>query len=567
MSGSVPFSLNSPRKLRHVLLEGAMIGLLSLTLNLIGNGRVSLWDRDEPRYAGCTREMRSSGDWIHPTFNAEPRYHKPVLIYWLMLAGTAIGGDNPFGARLVSPWPGRPPAAGLGLGTPDARQSGWAAGGAGAGDVPDHGGRVEAGDHRRDPGVSGRGLPVRPLGTGADSHQNWWPRSSGFLLGLAVLTKSPAGPVLIMASGVASWWWGGPTAWLPRLRWRWGPLLALGVALPWNVVIMHQIRGRVLRRRRRLPHRPAGDQRHRGARGVSRATISSRGWLTFYPWSVVLPAALAAAWARRRQDPLAGFLLGWLIGPLILLECVRTKLIHYYLPAFPAAALLVGWLLARVAEDLRPAALKYWTLGRAAFRTTVVAGSVVFAGLVAAAFVLPAPLRAPALTLAACSAAGTILVPRELRAGRTERAAYWTAGLAAGCLATAASWLLPAAEPYRLSTVVGRKLAALEQGESAGAVLCSFQTPGTIYALGHPAPLLRSRAGIVRAVSDHGKVLTALMPEELAILRNEPALQVKIHETVRGFNIEKARTETIHLAVIRPDGKLLGDRPADSIRR
>src|SRR5439155_16155500 len=83
-------------------VEAALIGLLALTLNLIGNGRVSLWDRDEPRYAGCTREMRASGDWIHPTFNAEPRYHKPVLIYWLMLVGTALGGDNPFGARLVS---------------------------------------------------------------------------------------------------------------------------------------------------------------------------------------------------------------------------------------------------------------------------------------------------------------------------------------------------------------------------------------------------------------------------------------------------------------------------------
>src|SRR4029079_7221631 len=75
--------------------------LLSLALNLVGNGRVSLWDRDEPRYATCTREMRASGDCVRPTFNREPRYYKPVLIYWLMLAGTAVGGDNPFGARLV----------------------------------------------------------------------------------------------------------------------------------------------------------------------------------------------------------------------------------------------------------------------------------------------------------------------------------------------------------------------------------------------------------------------------------------------------------------------------------
>src|SRR6185437_9251913 len=79
-----------------------LIVLLALTLNLAGNGRVSLWDRDEPRYACCVREMRGRADWLHPTFNNEPRYQKPVLIYWLMRAGFAIGGDNPFGARLVS---------------------------------------------------------------------------------------------------------------------------------------------------------------------------------------------------------------------------------------------------------------------------------------------------------------------------------------------------------------------------------------------------------------------------------------------------------------------------------
>src|SRR4051812_41509064 len=87
---------------RGVVLEAAMVGLLALTLNLVGNGRVSLWDRDEPRYAGCTREVRDRADWVYPTFNGEPRFHKPVLIYWLMRAGFALGGVNPFGARLAS---------------------------------------------------------------------------------------------------------------------------------------------------------------------------------------------------------------------------------------------------------------------------------------------------------------------------------------------------------------------------------------------------------------------------------------------------------------------------------
>src|SRR5262249_20511261 len=53
-------------------------------------------------YAVCVREMRSRGDWINPTFNGQPRYHKPVLIYWLTGLSTALAGDNPFGLRLVS---------------------------------------------------------------------------------------------------------------------------------------------------------------------------------------------------------------------------------------------------------------------------------------------------------------------------------------------------------------------------------------------------------------------------------------------------------------------------------
>ncbi len=36
--------------------QAIFVGLLALLLNLAGNGRVSLFDRDEPRYAGATRD-------------------------------------------------------------------------------------------------------------------------------------------------------------------------------------------------------------------------------------------------------------------------------------------------------------------------------------------------------------------------------------------------------------------------------------------------------------------------------------------------------------------------------
>ena len=52
-------------------LEPLGILLLTLLLNFAGNGRTGLWDRDEPRYAVCVREMRggATGSFRHSTAN------------------------------------------------------------------------------------------------------------------------------------------------------------------------------------------------------------------------------------------------------------------------------------------------------------------------------------------------------------------------------------------------------------------------------------------------------------------------------------------------------------------
>ena len=38
---------------------------------------------DEGRYAGVAWEMLRSGDWLTPTLNGLPYFHKPPLFYWL----------------------------------------------------------------------------------------------------------------------------------------------------------------------------------------------------------------------------------------------------------------------------------------------------------------------------------------------------------------------------------------------------------------------------------------------------------------------------------------------------
>ena len=80
----------------------AIILVVSGAVMLTGLGAPRLWDRDEPRNAGCAREMLERFDWIVPTFNGELRAHKPVLFYWCMMAAYSLGGVNEFTARLPS---------------------------------------------------------------------------------------------------------------------------------------------------------------------------------------------------------------------------------------------------------------------------------------------------------------------------------------------------------------------------------------------------------------------------------------------------------------------------------
>ena len=72
-------------------------------------GKAKLWDRDEPRNAGCASEMLQRGDWVVPIFNSELRYQKPVLIYWLIMSAYLVLGETELAARIWS--------AALGLGT------------------------------------------------------------------------------------------------------------------------------------------------------------------------------------------------------------------------------------------------------------------------------------------------------------------------------------------------------------------------------------------------------------------------------------------------------------------
>jgi len=56
---------------------------------------------DEGRYAGVAWEMLRSGDWLVPTQNCLPFFHKPPLFYWLTALSMQAFGVNAAAARLA----------------------------------------------------------------------------------------------------------------------------------------------------------------------------------------------------------------------------------------------------------------------------------------------------------------------------------------------------------------------------------------------------------------------------------------------------------------------------------
>ena len=57
---------------------------------------------DEGRYAGVAWEMIRSGDWLTPTLNGLPFFHKPPLFYWLTALSIKAFGLTLWAARVAS---------------------------------------------------------------------------------------------------------------------------------------------------------------------------------------------------------------------------------------------------------------------------------------------------------------------------------------------------------------------------------------------------------------------------------------------------------------------------------
>jgi 4-amino-4-deoxy-L-arabinose transferase-like glycosyltransferase len=524
----------------------ALIALLCLVLYLAGNGRVSLWDRDEAWYAQTAREMVERGDYVVPTFNAEPRFRKPVLIYWLMAAAYSVLGDNEFGARFFSGIAGTITCLlTYRLGT---RMGGRAVGLTAALMLAVAPFMVAESKLATTDAVLTATL-VGAMSCLWELHAAGfsWRRSLAFwsLVGVMVLTKGPFGPAFIACALIVWFCLGGQWSLLKRMNWLGGLAVVLAICLPWGIAIYRATDGEFYRV-------ALGDQ----ALGHSLGTMNShRGFPGFYlvvalagllPWSLLLPLGLSGVRRWFREPGPGSFLLGWIIGPLIMIEIMRTKLPQYYLPAFPAWALLIargivefhaaGNRLVRSAGGLR----RVISLG--------MLGPVTAIAL--AAFVLsrvPAELQVPALGAATVLGVGSIIAAVLLVGGRdrfgwaTTVGTWWSLGL------IVAAWLLPSAEHCRVARAAAETLRA-QAGDGSTIVLFGYREPSLVYYLGRPVRTFNSPKELASYLAEQGPVVTLLRDSELVRLRKHSDIHIESSKHFEPQSIERITFATVRVA-------------------
>jgi 4-amino-4-deoxy-L-arabinose transferase-like glycosyltransferase len=338
--------------LSFIILVIKPLYLLLLFLAIVviessGNNILPLIDRDEPRFAEATREMRQSGDFIIPRVNGEYRFDKPPLIYWCQCASTVLLGESDFSVRFPSVLFAAATAVLTGL---------WGA-------------RLYG------PSV---GL---------------W---SGIIFGtcfqLFIHGRAAVADMPMLFFFLASTWIAWERMKYPESRWLWfafylslsfgflakGPIALLPASFPaifflsqkkrltlhggsiclgilvfllvvgsWGIPALIETRGEffVVGIGKHVVMRSVTPMQSHGGSGwigyvLSLPFYAVSIFFSFFPWSVFLPAVMLRL--RRGVDLSERYMLGGAGAVFIVFTLIQTKLPHYILPAFPLLAILTA---------------------------------------------------------------------------------------------------------------------------------------------------------------------------------------------------------------------------------
>jgi len=432
---------------------------LAALLLLPGLGNHDLWAPDEPRYAQVAREMLHDGDWLLPHVNGRIYTDKPPGWFWLAAALALPAGDvGEAGARLPSALAGI--ALAVLVAAVASRWWGAPAGIAAAVIL------TTSWDSFNLARTAHLDTLLTLLTTGAlfaarraiDS--GGVTAAAGFWLCMAgaTLVKGPVGFLLPLIVIVADRLLARAPRDLLRLRPAWGWLLLVAPPVGWLLTAA----------RLRAGYSPAAVlERHAVGRFASGLHHRNPPWyyawvffMEMFPWSLLVPAAIALAWiglrraavarrAGRVPDPATPaildeerlrFLLVWFFGILLFFTLSREKRGLYILPAFPAAALLVAHLWSRGTAVV---AGEWGRLPIRLLRTGVLMGGLVWLALAALPWAAPRMRDFDATALGGATTALAI-VGASVGLGILTALLFSRWRLVAGLLAAGAcgTWLL-----------------------------------------------------------------------------------------------------------------------------
>jgi 4-amino-4-deoxy-L-arabinose transferase-like glycosyltransferase len=353
-----------------------VIAIFCFSLQIAGTWALPLMDRDEPRFAEASREMRENGDYIVPQFNHQWRLDKPPLIYWCQAAAYRLFGENEFAARL-----------------PSSLASALTA-------------LIVFGFASR---VYNRQIGLNAALVFSLCPQVLLQSKAGvadMCLVLFVAHASWAGWELITSrSSRPFWWWTfyaalafgflakGPVAWLPigtiliharwtrqaginrMLKFHFGiPVMLVLIAL-WGVPTLLQTHGDFLRVGigHHIIERSYSPLEGHGGKGVLQYLLLLPFFfltifVSFFPWSLFLPRMISDFRRPEARAGVASYLIGGILLTFLVFTLFATKLPHYTLPAFPLLSILfAGW----IGEERFPIR---WAAGMAALAFIVSLG-------------------------------------------------------------------------------------------------------------------------------------------------------------------------------------------------
>lgn len=439
--------------MRGAIWHALIIVAISATVFFTNLGEARLWDRDEPRNAGCAAEMMAQGELVVPIFNDELRHQKPILLYWLMMSAYSVFGINEFSARFWSAVlaistsvmtyiiarrltsPRAALIAGIALAT--SLMFGVAARAA----TPDSTlifCSTAALMFYVLGTFSNRSESERPLPT-----SSWFPDEWRFvvamysMMGLGVLAKGPVGFVLPMAmiglfmliqrlpnteegnekqmSRLAAW----TSLFQPfypvhfvRTFWAMRPILATAVILliaaPWYLAVDARTDGTFTNKffvGENLGRATATMESHSGGLWFYPLVLL----LGFFPWSVFWgPITVSLIGKRLELSSAARFSLCIIVVQVGAFSLAKTKLPSYVTPCYPALAILTGICLDELATQ-RSRISRGWFY--AAMGGLALAGSGTAIGLaLVASKQMPAQLWLSGLGLIPIIAAGWMIL-------------------------------------------------------------------------------------------------------------------------------------------------------------